>query len=88
MSGDPGYRFDRWKVDLVGTFFGVLPDMENDAVVDSLEGEEEHENDVNIGCFEMNEHEDAADLTSFGKEKFKIEVVTAQLNLNWSWSLT
>ena len=33
MSGDPGDRFERWKVDLVGTFFGVLPEANDGNLV-------------------------------------------------------
>ena len=42
MSGDPGDRFERWKVDLVGTFFGVLAEEENHKANDgNLVGEGE-----------------------------------------------
>jgi len=75
MSEDPGNRFDRWKVDLVGTFFGVLPEQATDAAIDSLEGEEERAEDIEVVGAEGKEARLDDLETSFGKEEFKIEVV-------------
>ena len=43
MSEDPGNRFDRWKVDLVGMFFGVLPDLATDYIIEDMETMEVYE---------------------------------------------